>query len=142
VRNVSQEATCRINGEDYSIWGFGALLSGRSLSKFQKHPSSLWYSSTVKMEAVGSSETSVNFYRRTECQIHEDCNINSHYCENLISFILVSASLKFFTFLTCVYKFGPFLLSLDCPNGPSPPHCPGFEVTVRHATFGGIPLHE
>ena len=28
------------------------------------------------MEAVHSSETSANFYRSTECQISEECNIN------------------------------------------------------------------
>jgi len=88
------------------------------------------------MEAVRSSKTSVNFYRSTECQIPEDCNINSHYCENLISFILVFASLKFFKLFTCVYKFGPFFLSLDCPSGPSPPHCRGFEITDTPHSVG------
>ena len=53
ARIVSQDATCRINSEDYNILGFGAVLSGRNLSKFQKRPSSSWYefqySSAVKM---------------------------------------------------------------------------------------------
>jgi methenyltetrahydromethanopterin cyclohydrolase len=43
ARIVSQDATWRINSEDYSILGFGAVLFGRSLSEFQKHPSSSWY---------------------------------------------------------------------------------------------------
>ena len=73
--------------------------------------------STVKMEAVRSSETSVNFYRSTECQIAEDCNMNSHYCENLISFIMVFASLKFFKFFTCVYKFDGFFYRSTAPVG-------------------------
>jgi len=43
ARIVSQEATFLINSEDNSILGCGGLLSSRSLSEFQKHPSSSWY---------------------------------------------------------------------------------------------------
>jgi len=96
------------------------------------------------MEAVRSSETSANFYGNTECQNPEECNINSHYCENLIPFIPVFASLKFFKIFTRVYNFGLFffyrsnapvglvLLTVEALRSQS----------GRNATFCRIPLHE
>jgi hypothetical protein len=44
------------------------------------------YSSTLKMEAICSSETSVDFQRTTRRYIPEDSNIYNHRCENLKSY--------------------------------------------------------
>jgi hypothetical protein len=43
----------------------------------------LVYYSTLKMEAMCSSETSVNFYQATRHRIPEDTSVHSHRCENL-----------------------------------------------------------
>jgi hypothetical protein len=40
-------------------------------------------SSTLKMEAVSSSETSVNFYHNTLCDIPQESILQSHRCGNL-----------------------------------------------------------
>jgi hypothetical protein len=45
--------------------------------------SCLAYSSTVKMEAKCSSETSVDIQRTTRCYIPEDGILHNHRCENL-----------------------------------------------------------
>jgi hypothetical protein len=37
---------------------------------------------------------------------------------------------------------GVFFLWIDSPRGPRPPHCRGFEITLRHAKLGGYPLDE
>jgi hypothetical protein len=44
-------------------------------------------SSTSKMEAIYSSETSVDFQRTTWRYIQEDCTLHNHGCENLKSYI-------------------------------------------------------
>ena len=33
-----------------------------------------------------------------------------------------------------------FLKTLIAPSGPGPPHCRGFEITLRHTTLGRTPL--
>jgi hypothetical protein len=38
---------------------------------------------TLKMEAAGSSETSVHIYNTTKCHISADSNVHSNYCENI-----------------------------------------------------------
>jgi hypothetical protein len=45
------------------------------------------YSSTLKTEAIRSSETSVNFQRTTRRYIPEDSTVHNHRCENLKSYI-------------------------------------------------------
>jgi hypothetical protein len=47
----------------------------------------LSYSSTLKMEATSSSETSVEFQGTTRRYIPEDRKLHSHGCENLNSYI-------------------------------------------------------
>jgi hypothetical protein len=44
------------------------------------------YSATLKMEVVGSSETSVKIYQGTRCHIPEDCYRCREELENLIEF--------------------------------------------------------
>jgi hypothetical protein len=51
--------------------------------------SCLAYSSTLKMEATCSSETSVYFQRTTGRYIPEDGTFHDHRCENLISYIFL-----------------------------------------------------
>jgi hypothetical protein len=46
------------------------------------------YSSILKMEAIYSSETSVDFQRTTRCNILEASNLPNHRCENLKSYIV------------------------------------------------------
>jgi hypothetical protein len=48
------------------------------------------YSSTLKMEAMCSSETSVDFQRTTRRYIPEDSTLHNNRCENL-TFYLFSA---------------------------------------------------
>jgi hypothetical protein len=48
--------------------------------------SSLADFSTLKMEAIRSSETSVHFRRSTRRHIPEDGILHSHHCENLKSY--------------------------------------------------------
>jgi hypothetical protein len=43
-------------------------------------------SSTLKMEAISSSETSVEFQRTTRRHIPEDATLQNHGCENLKSY--------------------------------------------------------
>jgi hypothetical protein len=47
--------------------------------------SCLVYSSTLKMDATGSSETSIDFHRSIRRYITEDRILRNHRCENLIS---------------------------------------------------------
>jgi hypothetical protein len=49
----------------------------------------LIFSSTLKMEAIRSSETSVNI-TSTRCHIPEDCFLHSHRRENLKSYFVIS----------------------------------------------------
>jgi hypothetical protein len=78
--------------EECYILEYDAMRPGRSSPTFRNNvlpPSYAWfllvtylaYSSTVKMEAVRSSETSVTCYRITEYHIAEDSNLRSHYCD-------------------------------------------------------------
>jgi hypothetical protein len=46
------------------------------------------YYSTLEMEAICSSETSVDFQRATLRYIPEDSALHSHRCENLKSYIV------------------------------------------------------
>jgi hypothetical protein len=45
------------------------------------------YSSTLKMEAICTSDTSVDFQRTTRHCIPEDSTVHNHRCENLKSYI-------------------------------------------------------
>jgi hypothetical protein len=54
----------------------------------------LTYSSTLKMEATFSSETSVDFQRPTR-RIPEDRKLHNHRCENLKSYIFAIDLFKF-----------------------------------------------
>jgi hypothetical protein len=45
--------------------------------------SALTYSSTLRMEAIRSSETSVYIYQKIRCYISEDRVLHSRQCENL-----------------------------------------------------------
>jgi hypothetical protein len=47
----------------------------------------LAYSSTLKMKATYSSETSVDFQRTTQRYISEDITLHNHQCENISSYI-------------------------------------------------------
>jgi hypothetical protein len=47
--------------------------------------SCLVYTSTLKMEATCSSETSVDFQQNTQCYILEDRTLHNHRCETLKS---------------------------------------------------------
>jgi hypothetical protein len=46
------------------------------------------YSSTLKMEAICSSETSVHIQRTTRRYIPEDSTLHNHRCEHLKSYII------------------------------------------------------
>jgi hypothetical protein len=48
------------------------------------------YSSTLKIEAICSSETSVDFQQTTRRYIPEDSTLHNHRCENLKSYIIFS----------------------------------------------------
>jgi hypothetical protein len=54
-----------------------------------KAVSCLAYSSTLKMEASSSSETSVGFWLTTLSSIPEDSTLHNHRCENFKSYILI-----------------------------------------------------
>jgi hypothetical protein len=51
-------------------------------------------SSTLKMEAIYSSETSVETQRTTRRHIPEDDTLHNYRCENLKSYILAEVSLQ------------------------------------------------
>jgi hypothetical protein len=53
------------------------------------------YFSTLKMEAIWSSETSVDFQRTARCYIPEDGTLQNHRCENLKSYQVDSSSSVF-----------------------------------------------
>jgi hypothetical protein len=52
------------------------------------------YSSIVKMEAVCSSETPVDFQRTTRRYIPEDSTLHIHRCEDLKSYIMFGLFLQ------------------------------------------------
>jgi hypothetical protein len=49
--------------------------------------SSLAYSSTLKLEAMCSTETSVDFQRTPQCYMIEDRTLHNHFCETVLFFI-------------------------------------------------------
>jgi hypothetical protein len=59
--------------------------------------SSRYYPSTLKTEAIGSSETSVATQRTTQCHIPEDDTLHNHRCENLKSYITGTVACNKFT---------------------------------------------
>jgi hypothetical protein len=71
-------------------------LQGRRISQAKNQHKSRWqasmllscsaYSSTLKMEAICSSETSVHFQQTTRRYIPEDSTLHNHCCENLKSY--------------------------------------------------------
>jgi hypothetical protein len=58
---------------------------------FKLDPCSV-YSSTLKMEAICSSETSVGFQRTTRRYIPEDNTLSNHRCESLKSYMITVCS--------------------------------------------------
>jgi hypothetical protein len=62
--------------------------------------SCLDYSSTLKMEATCSPETSVNCQRTTRCYIPEDRTLYNHSCDNPTSYMFLVSNLfcLFFSF--------------------------------------------
>jgi hypothetical protein len=70
----------RINRARYQVAGLGLPLDFARVSCSA-------YSSTLKMEAILSSETSVNFQRTAQRNITEDSTLHNHRCENLKSYI-------------------------------------------------------
>jgi hypothetical protein len=66
-------------------------LQGRRISRKTNQRESRWqaefYPPTLKMEAICSSETSVDFQRITRRYIPEDSTFHNHRCENLKSYI-------------------------------------------------------
>jgi hypothetical protein len=58
----------------------------------------LKFSSTLKMEAICSSEMSVASQQTTRRHIPEDVTLHNHHCENLKSYI----GIFLFHFITCV----------------------------------------
>jgi hypothetical protein len=75
--------------EDSCLLGYCAVLSGRSLPTFQRCllPPSSGPTSIIAlmMEAVSTSETSVNFYQATRRNIEEDIHLHTRRRENLKS---------------------------------------------------------
>jgi hypothetical protein len=57
----------------------------RSTQHAEQLVSCLAYSSTLKMEAILSSETSVEFYQTARRYASKDRSLHSHRCENLIA---------------------------------------------------------
>jgi hypothetical protein len=90
--DLSEERTAFIFKFDESI--NKATSSAESFSCFLL-VACLAYSSILRMEAVHSFETSVNFYRNTRRHIPEDCTRHSHRCENLRSNIKHFYSVEF-----------------------------------------------
>jgi hypothetical protein len=66
----------------------------------------LAYCSTLKMESVFSSETSLNFYRTTRRHVPWDGTLHSYRCESLISNITLTLLFLFAMphFFTCWYS--------------------------------------
>jgi hypothetical protein len=58
------------------------------------------YSSTLKMEAICSSETSVETRRTTRRHIPEDDTLHNHRCENLKSYISTKTLYTFIMYFT------------------------------------------
>jgi hypothetical protein len=71
------------------------LLSGKS---------ALRHSSNMKMEAAGSSRTSVTFYQTTRCETPEDSNIHIHCRENHIIMLNDSWYERNYPLRICFYK--------------------------------------
>lgn len=69
-----------------SHWLDLSLILRPSFSTLLTSLSCLIYSSTMKTEAVDSSETMVNLYQNTTRQISKRGNINNHRCGNLICY--------------------------------------------------------
>jgi hypothetical protein len=84
-RAVWQKFTCLSEKLTASIFRLRVILITACLLIV----SCLAYSSTPKMEAQRSSETSVRVYRATRRHISEDNICNSHRCENLESTIQI-----------------------------------------------------
>jgi hypothetical protein len=96
-------------------------LQGRRISRARYQSESRWqaslclppaftlvscsaYSPTLKMEAICSSEMSVNFQRTTRRYIPEDSTLHNHCCENLksyrgILYCLLKLIIKLFAYL-------------------------------------------
>jgi hypothetical protein len=64
-------------------------LQGQGISQARNQHKSRWqaaYSSTLKMEAIYSSEMSVDFQQNTRRYIPEHNTLHNHHCENLKSY--------------------------------------------------------
>jgi hypothetical protein len=75
--------------EEFCLLGYDAMLSKLcSLPPAFTLVSCSDYSSILKLEAICSSETSVNVQRTTSCYFPGDRTLHNHRCENLKSYIL------------------------------------------------------
>jgi hypothetical protein len=72
-----------------------------------RHPLSRWFlaeliSSTLKMEAICSSETSVDTQRTTRHYIPQDGTLHNHRCENIKSYRAITFQ-PVISINTCIY---------------------------------------
>jgi hypothetical protein len=70
------------------ITPFSLLNANRLLATCFMLISCLAYSSALRIEATGSSETSADFQQSTRRYILEDRTLHNHRCENLKSYIM------------------------------------------------------
>jgi hypothetical protein len=74
----------------------------------KKQAASRWYSLILKMEAICSSETLVNFSHTTQHYIPEDRTLLNHHCENfnlnVLSFHLLFKILKLIVYKTIIFS--------------------------------------
>jgi hypothetical protein len=77
--------------EEYLLLGYDAVLCVATCLL----AASLNYSTTLKMEAIRSSETSGTTQRTTRRHIPEEDTLQNHRCENLKSYMLLGWSYAF-----------------------------------------------
>jgi hypothetical protein len=103
--------TCRLHLQSRKIGQARSQLEPDSKQSFML-VSCLAYSSTLKMKATCSSETSVDFQRTTQRYIPEKRTFQGHRCEN-IKF----CEFKFPCRPVCVYDFMVYLTALSVGPG-------------------------
>jgi hypothetical protein len=109
----------RFVDHDYHVLGCYTLQSGRPLPTFQRnllHPSS-----TLKVEAAGSSEILIMIYHTTQCHISEDSNLHSHCHKNFRSNFtdqIKQSAMKVFKQLLSFFGYYPLPL-LFKPQRPA-----------------------
>jgi hypothetical protein len=75
--------------EELYLLGYNAVYSDESKPTFRRNmspPSSGSRNKALKMEAICSSETSVDFRRTTRRYVPEDSTLHNHRCENIRSY--------------------------------------------------------